>query len=57
MKQKLLVINICNDCPHFDNEYYGYHEKCIKLDRKISPRIDNNFIFDIPEDCPLEDKK
>lgn len=52
--KKLLVIDNCNDCPHFDNSYWGYEEKCKKLKRKI-PWImrSERSVFPIPDDCPL----
>lgn len=53
-----LVIQYCDDCPHFDNQYYGYNEKCKLLDKVIPS--DNykeeecRYVRDIPEECPLE---
>lgn len=48
--KKLLVINDCDDCKHFDNSYWGYEEYCMSLKRKIK-RVIN--IYPIPDDCPL----
>ena len=48
---RILIISTCEQCSYFDNQYYGYHEVCKKLDRKIE-KIGNDFI--IPDDCPLE---
>lgn len=45
-----IKINRCDECPHFDNEYYGYHETCTLLNRKIE-YTDGKRI--IPDDCPL----
>lgn len=54
MSKRIAIINNCNDCPYFDNEYYGYHEKCTKLDREIPRDKETWSIYPIPEDCPLE---
>ena len=51
---KIAVIDICDDCPHFDNEYYDWNHWCSKLDRKIEPE-DIYSDSMIPEDCPLEE--
>ena len=48
---RIVVIHNCDDCPFFDNEYYGYDENCMKLDRTIKAVGD---IYPIPEDCPLK---
>ena len=48
---KQLIIDKCDDCPFFDNEYYGYDETCTKLDRVI--KSNKNYTYDIPSDCPL----
>ena len=48
MSHRIVIIDTCEDCPHFDNQYWGFHETCKKLNRTIpSP-------YDIPEDCPLD---
>ena len=52
--KKILIIEKCSDCPHFDNEYYNYREVCTNLGRKIQHNEDDDFI--IPDDCPLETK-
>lgn len=53
--KKILIISTCDDCPNFDNEYWGYEEECVLLNR-IIPRKDKlSSSHDIPEDCPLED--
>lgn len=52
---KKLVINDCKQCPHFDNEYWGYNEVCMLLDRKI-PSTKGANDHEIPEDCPLADE-
>ena len=44
---RLCVIRKCDECPHYNNEYWGYLEICHELDRKTDPD-------DIPEDCPLQ---
>lgn len=48
---KIVIINSCNECPHFDFEYYEYLCICTKLDRKV-PGVGDIFIM--PEECPLE---
>jgi hypothetical protein len=50
--KKVLIITRCDDCCFFDNEYYGYNEKCRRLDRKITSL---NGDYEIPTDCPLDD--
>jgi hypothetical protein len=52
MKKKL-VIETCDQCPHFDNEYWGYEQACTILDRLI-PDV-KDMPRPIPVDCPLED--
>ena len=47
-----LVIDRCNNCPFFDNEYYDYSETCMKLDRKIAMDAEGHHNV-IPDDCPL----
>lgn len=47
--KKILIIDACNKCPFYDNEYYSYNEKCTAGDRHVeNPRR-------ILEDCPLND--
>lgn len=48
---RIVKINTCNDCPHFDNEYYDYEETCVLLNRRIP--YGDNVERVIPEDCPL----
>jgi len=50
---KKVEIKSCDDCPHFDNEYYSYTRHCDKLNR-IIPWTDDS---SIPKDCPLDDWK
>lgn len=54
MKTKLAVISNCDDCPHFDNEYYDYYSYCEKLERHI-PWSKADATYHIPDDCPLAD--
>ncbi len=58
MNKRTLVIDSCQDCPHFSNYYYSYEEKCIELDRVIKIKREEStpskYIYPIPEDCPLE---
>lgn len=49
--KRIVVISYYSECPHFDNEYYGYCETCTKLNRKIER---NSSEYEIPDDCPLE---
>ena len=53
--KKILIISHCNECHHFDDEYYTYNEKCSILNRII--KADNNLQYPIPEDCPLDTYK
>ena len=59
MAKRICIIECCDDCPYFDNEYYGYNETCTKLSRKmvraLGPFGVSNIHarYDIPEDCPL----
>jgi len=53
---KIVVIERCDDCPHFDNVYYGYRELCTLLQVKIEHKhVGRDFI--IPDNCPLPDYK
>ena len=51
MSNRICIISFCDECPHFDNVYYGYDETCKKLNRKIVKNGD--YRYDIPDDCPL----
>lgn len=51
MANRICIISYCDECPHFDNEYYGYNETCVKLSRKISKN--GQYRYEIPDDCPL----
>jgi hypothetical protein len=48
---RICIINYCDECPYFDNEYYGYNETCNKLSRKIIKN--GQYRYEIPDDCPL----
>lgn len=48
----LVVLANCNDCPYFDNEYYGYEQTCTILDRAIG-----DYNNPIPADCPVVIKR
>ena len=50
---KLVVIDTCNKCHHFDNSYEEFLQTCDLLDRKIDWDSENS-MFHIPEDCPLK---
>lgn len=54
MKNKLLIITSCGQCPNFDNEYYSYRCVCTLLKRDIGFNEDKDE-FTIPDDCPLTD--
>ena len=46
-----LTISLCDDCPHFDNDYYEYREWCTKLGRVVVYILGDH---PIPDDCPLD---
>lgn len=48
---RIAVVTKCDNCPHFDNLYYGYDHTCKLLNREIE-REDYG-PFPIPDDCPL----
>lgn len=48
---RVLIIDDCDECKYFDNEYYTYLQECTILDRKI-PGVE--YIHAIPDDCPLQ---
>jgi len=48
MSKRVVVIDNCDQCPHFDNEYYSYNETCMEL-KRINP-----YPYNIPDDCPLK---
>ena len=54
MSKKIVVIEYCDDCPHFNNEYYGYDHECIRLCRVIEE--DETLKCPIPDDCPLDNE-
>jgi len=60
MANRICILDCCDDCPYFDNEYYGYAETCTKLSRQIKRSmgpfgsINNQARYEIPDDCPLE---
>ena len=49
---KIVIINTCDECPYFDNQYYSYEERCFELDRVIQ-YDDYDKFYPIPDDCPL----
>jgi len=49
---KKLVIDKCDECPFFNNVYYGYEETCTLLDKKIKQVCE--LFYPIPNECPLE---
>ena len=53
--KRILIIEKCDECQNFDDEYYSYNETCDKLDRILKRDKDGNRA--IPEDCPLEKEK
>jgi len=55
--KKVITIDRCDDCPNFDNAYYGYDEKCRVLNRKIERIKMDCFKHSIPLDCPLPDSE
>lgn len=56
---KILKINKCDDCCHFDDLYYDYKEECTLLKRKIESKPSGvcSYKHPIPKDCPLEEAK
>lgn len=54
MTKKICVIevNSCDGCPHFDNEYYSYNERCVLLNRCVRFDTEQDS-HPIPDDCPL----
>jgi hypothetical protein len=59
MSKRICILEYCDDCPYFDNEYYGYNQRCVKLNRVIERGGDSSFgsHYEIPIDCPLEQFK
>jgi hypothetical protein len=53
MSKKCTVnVRFCDDCPHFDDVYFSYEERCKLLKRKIARDI-GRLEHKIPKDCPL----
>ncbi len=52
-KKVVLKINFCDDCPHFDNHYPNYAQRCGLLGGKINH--DKEFNYVIPDECPLNE--
>lgn len=55
-KQKIVIINSCSLCPHynFDDSFHMYKwgkHWCDRLDKDLGNSADH-----IPEECPLPDK-
>ena len=50
--KRILYISRCDDCCFFNNQYFGYEEKCVELDIKIQQNS-NTSNHDIPDNCPL----
>lgn len=58
--KKIVLVETCEDCKYFDNCGYDYRHYCRKLERQMTGslgKIDEQFSWDIPEDCPLKDYK
>lgn len=53
MPTKTIVISLCDHCPHFDNEYYTYEQRCSIADRKVEEV--QGYVCYIPDWCPLSD--
>ena len=51
---RVLVIETCDQCKWFDNEYYSYNEECFHpaVDKII--KRDEDGVYAIPEDCQLD---
>ena len=50
---KIIVIDLCNYCVFFDDQYPDYAGFCMQLDKAIPQ--DKDFKNKIPDDCPLTD--
>lgn len=61
--QVLVTVTKCDECPHFDNQYWGYNEMCLLLDEKIEAEWDgeekryNKQHHPIPHNCPYLKKE
>jgi hypothetical protein len=58
LRKKILIINDCAHCKHFDSGYDGEAQECRLLWRDIEASdIDEEFecYYKIPDDCPLPD--
>lgn len=63
--KKILIIERCNDCKHFNDNMYGtrcFHKKVVKphedgvIPKKIKwKNEDEYFNIPIPKWCPLDD--
>jgi hypothetical protein len=40
--QVVVTVTKCDECPHFDNQYWGYNERCLLLDEKIQGKINRD---------------
>ncbi len=49
--KKLLIIQTCDECHHFDNVYYDYMQTCLVTMRSVESE---KHIHPIPSWCPLE---
>ncbi len=51
---KIVIIDTCDECKHFDNEYWDYNRTCGRLKRIIEKAKDEKvYTYPIPPDCPL----
>ena len=57
---RLVEVELCTECPHFDCHHPEWYEWCAILNRRI-PLVEGSspFItrYTIPEDCPLPKKE
>jgi len=51
---KIMIIDHCDDCPHFDDEDSFFDGICTRLN-KVNTRNDYHIPYTIPSDCPLKD--
>ena len=51
---RIVIIDSCNDCPHFDIKFStDMANTCEKL-KRIIPYDKDTYSHPIPDDCPLE---
>lgn len=51
MKEKVVIISACYNCPYLKYRRYDETSYCSKTQKDVK------VLIEIPEDCPLEDKE